>query len=753
MKLHYSISNFKIPDSSCNPNQFKKTKKHRRFKLLTTIIGFMVMGMWLTAQEIQTDSLEGEKITLDEVFVSAIRVTKESPVTFSNLTKAQLKPRNLGQDIPVLLNFMPAVVTTSDAGAGVGYTGIRVRGSDATRVNVTINGIPYNDSESHGTFWVNMPDFASSTESLQLQRGVGTSTNGAGAFGASLNIATDGLSEEAYGRISSSIGSYNTLRNNLKFSTGLMHDQFEISGRLSRIISDGYIDRASSDLDSYFLQGAFKNDQTLLKAVLFGGHEITYQAWNGIDAATLQIDRTFNPSGIYTDENGNTKFYDNEVDNYKQNHAQLLWNQKLNGYWNTNLALHYTKGRGFFEQFREDDDFDTYGFTPLVVNGEEVNTTDLIRRRWLDNDFYGTVFSANYNKDNLDLILGGGWNTYEGKHFGEVIWAAYASNSFIRDRYYDDTSKKKDFNVFAKANYRLNDHWSLFGDLQYRTVGYEANGEDTGIVDDTFDFFNPKLGATYNLNPNNNFYMSFAVANREPNRNDYENGSPKPERLNDLELGWRYVSSDVQVNTNVYYMNYKDQLVLTGELNDVGAPLRANVGDSYRFGLEIDAQIAIGDKFALSPNIALSSNKNKDFLFQRDGVLENLGDTHIAFSPDIIIGNQISYLPNEKFQLALLSKYVGKQYMGNIDAKGSILDAYSQTDFNAQYEIETNTFIKRLTLSLLVNNIFNAEYVSNGYFFTYDDNWTSPGQTTTIEGAGYYPQAGTNFLLGATFEL
>ena len=345
---------------------------------LFTILGFLLIA---SAQELKLDSLEGKKIVLDEVFVSAIRVTKESPVTFTNLSKEQIKPRNLGQDIPILLNFMPAVVTTSDAGAGVGYTGIRVRGSDATRVNVTINGIPYNDSESHGTFWVNMPDFASSTESLQLQRGVGTSTNGAGAFGASLNILTEGFSEEAYAQISSSFGSFNTLRNNLKFSTGLLNEHVEISGRLSRITSDGYIDRASSKLNSYFLQGAFKNDKSLLKAVLFGGHEITYQAWYGIDAATLKLDRTFNPSGIYTDDNGNTKFYENEVDNYKQNHAQLLWNQQLGSDWNTNLAFHYTRGQGYFEQFKEDDDFGTYGFETLNVNGEEITTTDLIRRR------------------------------------------------------------------------------------------------------------------------------------------------------------------------------------------------------------------------------------------------------------------------------------------------------------------------------------------------------------------------------------
>lgn len=710
------------------------------------------MGAYAQQQPTETDSLEGKKVVLDEVFVSAVRVTKESPVTFSNLTKEEIKPRNLGQDIPVLMNFLPSVVTTSDAGAGVGYTGIRVRGSDATRVNVTINGIPYNDAESQGTFWVNMPDFASSTESLQLQRGVGTSTNGAGAFGASLNLLTDGFSEDAYAQISSSYGSFNTFRRNIKFSTGLLNDMMEISGRLSRINSDGYIDRASSDLDSYFLQGAYKDDNTLIKALLFGGHEITYQAWYGIDAETLRTDRTFNPSGIYTDENGNIQFYENEVDDYKQDHAQLLWNEQWSDTWSTNIALHYTRGRGFFEQFREDDAFETYGFEPLNVNGEEVNTTDLIRRRWLDNDFYGTVFSTTYDRENLNLIFGGGWNNYEGDHFGEVIWARFASNSDYRDRYYDDTSKKSDFNIYSKANYKLNEHWSLYGDLQYRTVGYRANGEDTGLVDDTFNFFNPKAGVTYDLNRNNNFYFSYARANREPNRNDYENGSPRPEKLDDWELGWRYISPDVQVNTNLYYMKYQDQLVLTGELNDVGAPLRANVGDSYRLGLEVDAQVRFGDTFTWRPNLTLSTNKNRDFVFQRDGVLQNLGNTNIAYSPDIIAGNLITYSPAEAFQISLLSKYVGKQYMGNIDAESSVLDAYTQTDLNFQYEIPFNGFLKSIVFSGLVNNLFDADIVSNGYFFTFDDDFSNPGVITTIEGAGYYPQAGINFLLGATLN-
>ena len=718
----------------------------RHVVLLCAVLGAQFIG----AQEMETDSLQGKEIVLDEVLVSALRATKESPVTYSNLTKEEIKPRNLGQDIPILMNFMPAVVTTSDAGAGIGYTGIRVRGSDATRVNVTINGIPYNDAESQGTFWVNLPDFSSSTENLQLQRGVGTSTNGAAAFGASINLLTDVVQNDAFGEVTTSFGSFNTFRANTKFSTGLLSDKFELAGRLSRITSDGYIDRASSELESYFLQAAFATDKTLVKALLFGGREITYQSWFGIDAETLERDRTFNPAGQYTDDEGNIQFYDNEVDNYKQDHFQLHWSQEIDEHWNTNVAFHYTYGRGFFEQFREDDDFDTYGIDPVDINGELVTTTDLIRRRWLDNDFYGTVFSAQYNNELWNLIFGGGWNNYLGDHFGEVIWAEYTGDLEIRDRYYEDDSQKTDFNIYAKAGYILKKKWRLFADLQYRTVGYTANGNETGLVDDTFNFFNPKAGITYNLNPNNNLYLSFAVAHREPNRNDYENGNPKPERLNDLELGWRYIKPNTRLNTNIYYMRYKDQLVLTGELNDVGAPLRANVGDSYRLGLEIDAQLRFGDKWIWQPNLALSINENIDYVFQRDGELEDLGNTNIAYSPGVVAGNILAYIPNQNWKISLLTKYVGEQYMGNIDSEVSKLEAYSQTDFNVQYELETRGFLKQFIITGLINNIFDVEYVSNGYFFTFDDDFSDPGNITTIEGAGYYPQAGINFLLGVT---
>jgi iron complex outermembrane receptor protein len=721
-------------------------------KSIFPFIAILGIGGCLFAQDQPTDSIEGTKVVLDEVFVSAIRVNNQSPVTFSNLDKKSFSPRNLGQDIPILMNYLPSVVTTSDAGAGVGYTGIRVRGSDATRVNVTINGIPYNDSESHGTFWVNLPDFASSTESLQLQRGVGTSTNGAGAFGASLNILTDAHSEEAYAQLSSSLGSFNTLRNNIKFSTGLLKERIELAGRLSRITSDGYIDRATSDLDSYFLQGAFKNDNTLIKALLFGGQEVTYQSWFGIDAETLQRDRTFNPAGQYTDADGTLRFYDNEVDNYKQDHAQLLWNQNWTPSWSTNMALHFTHGRGYFEQFREDDAFSIYGIEPLLVNGTEVNSTDLVRRRWLDNDFYGAVFSTTYQTAKVNLIFGGGWNQYEGKHFGEVIWARFAGSSDIRDRYYDDRSKKSDLNLYAKANYNLNRKIRLFGDLQYRTLQYKANGDDTGMVDDRFNFFNPKVGLTLDLNLENNLYLSYAVANREPNRNDYESGNPEPENLQDIELGWRHLAPEVQFSANFYYMRYKNQLVLTGELNDVGAPLRANVGDSYRMGIEFDADVKLSRRIQWRPNVALSSNRNLDFVFQRDGSLRSLGNTRIAYSPSIVAGNQLLYLMDSGLQVILLGKYVGKQYMGNIDSDFSVLKAYSQVDLNVQYVWKPDSLVESITFSGLVNNIFDQDIVSNGYFFTYDDDFSNPGTITTVEGAGYYPQAGIHFLLGATLR-
>ncbi len=718
--------------------------------IISAFLGLLFLN--LNAQEVVIDTTTVQ--ILDEVLVKSIRVDADSPITHSNVDKEEIKKRNLGQDIPVLLNYLPSVVTTTDAGAGVGYTGIRVRGSDAARVNITINGIPYNDSESQGTYWVNMPDFASSVENLQLQRGVGTSTNGSGAFGASLNILTDAFSKEAYGEINTSFGSYNTQKYNVKFGTGLLNEHIEISGRLSKITSDGYVDRASSDLKSYFLQGAYVDDNTLIKALVFGGKEITYQAWYGIDGETLENDRKFNPAGMYTDEEGNVHFYDNEVDNYSQDHYQLHWNQKYSNNWSTNLGLNYTYGRGYYEQYKEDQDFEFYDFEPIEIGGEVINTTDLIRRRWLDNDFYVANATVNYKNDALDVTAGAFYSHYDGDHFGEVIWAQNAGGSEIRDRYYDGNGKKNEFTVFAKATYKVNDQWSVYGDLQERFIDYKTTGVTSDRVplevDENYSFFNPKAGLTFKVNPKNQLYTSYGKANREPRRGDFEDGITEPEKLDDYELGWRFSTVKTKINSNLFFMNYNDQMVLTGEIDDTGSPKRTTSGKSYRLGIEVDAEFSILKNLSILPNFALSSNKNKDFVAPKDGELVNFGTTNISYSPSVVVGNIINYEPVKNLQLALLSKYVGEQYMGNVDSDASKLDAYFVNDFNIVYTLENVPFVQEIVFAGLVNNIFNEEYVSNGYYYTYDDTWTDPNSTTTIEGTGYYPQAEINFLLGLT---
>ena len=707
-------------------------------------VGFKTLsqGIDFSRNQSLTFKLVATESVLDEVFVSAVRVKSDAPVTHSNLNKKELAKRNLGQDIPILMNYLPSVVTTSDAGAGVGYTGIRVRGSDATRVNVTINGIPYNDSESMGTYWVNMGDFASSVENLQLQRGVGTSTNGAGAFGASLNMLTDAVSKTAFGQIATSAGSYGTLKNTVKFSTGKLNNHFELSGRVSKIQSDGYIDRASSNLSSYFFQGSFVDENTFIKALVFGGYEKTYQAWAGIDASQLKENRRQNP---YT--------YDNEVDNYNQDHYQLHWNQKLSDNWSSNFALHYTWGRGYYEQHKEGEDFSDYKLTPIVIESTTIDTTDLIRRKWLDNDFYGFTFSLDYQEDDLNFTFGGALNKYEGDHFGEVIWARNASQSEIRHHYYDNIGDKVDGNTFIKVDHRLSENLSVYLDVQYRYINYSATGVSDGTISKKYHFFNPKAGFTHQLNEGNSLYASYARANREPNRGDFENGSPEPETMDDFELGWRYRSNNIKLNSNIYFMNYQNQLVLSGAIDgQTGEPLRMNVGKSYRLGIEIDADIKISNMISVRPNIALSQNRNKDFYYNWNDQLTNFGSTNIAFSPSVIAGNAFIYAPTNRFQVSLLSKYVGEQFMGNIDSDFSKLSSYFINDLNATYKINTKSTFKSIVFSLLVNNIFNVKYVSNGYYYTYDDDWSHATDITTNEGAGYYPQATTNFLAGVTLN-
>ncbi len=686
--------------------------------------------------------LSANSTVLEEVLVSAVRVKANAPVTHSNLSKKEIAKRNLGQDIPILLNYMPSVVSSSDAGAGIGYTYLRVRGSDA--LNVTVNGIPYNDAESQGTFWVNMGDFASSTQSLQLQRGVGTSTNGSGAFGASLNILTDAISEESGGEISNSFGSFGTRKHTVKFTTGKVNDHFEFAGRLSNIYSDGYVDRAFSNLKSYFLQGSYTDENTLIKVLSFGGKENTYQAWYGLSVDELAANRRQNP---YT--------YDNETDNYDQNHYQLHWNERFNKNWSTTIGLNYTKGSGYFEQYKEAEDAND--FNNLITDG-----SDVIVRRWLDNDFYVVNFNTNYKNDVLNFIAGGSYSNYTGDHYGEVVWGSnLAENTAIRDRYYFSDAKKTDFSVFAKTTFNVSEKFAGYIDLQGRFIEYQTQGITSDIatidVDSNFNFFNPKIGFTYKINERNSLYTSFAVANREPNRNDFEVGLTTPETLNDYELGWRLKTENIKLNTNVYYMDYKNQFVLTGAINDVGAPIRATSGSSFRLGVEIDAEIRISDQLSVQSNATISSNKNRDFYLTKDGITtpKSLGNTDLSFSPDVILGNMITYRPVENLQFSFLTKYVGKQFMSNFGSdisSNDVLDSYVTSDINFVYELETEKIFKAIVFTALINNLFNETYVDRGYYYTYDDTWSNSDTTTTLDGAGYYPQATRNFLIGVTLK-
>ena len=724
---------------------------------------FFLSSLWLFAQtkdiEVIKDTLS--TINLEEVKLIGIRANENTPVTYTNINRKEIQSRNLGQDIPILLNFLPAVVTTSDAGSGIGYTGIRVRGSDASRVNVTVNGIPFNDAESQGTFWVNLPDFASSVEQIQLQRGVGTSSNGSAAFGASLNLETDKVHSNSFASLSSSLGSFNTIKNTLKFSSGTLNNVFTFSGRISKINTDGYVDRASSDLDGYFFQATFRDENTLIKGIFFGGHEVTYQSWYGIDSAKLSENRTYNPAGeIYDTQGGLRGFYENQVDDYRQDHYQLHLNEKINSFWNFSIGLNYTYGRGFYQEYNNfsssDASYDYLQLVPYQIGGILIERTDNISQKWLDNDYYVLTLGLNYKTKKTMFNFGGLYSRYIGDHFGNLIWGKNIGDTLPNHRFYENQGVKTEGSFFAKATKNFSSDLTAFLDLQLRTVKYTVEGKISGpaslSIDDRFLFFNPKAGLTYTLSQQQKIYFSYAKAQREPNRTDYENGAPKPEKLNDFELGWRFKNNKLNAQANMYWMEYKDQLVLTGAIDEVGAPIRQNVGESRRVGLEVETKFQLTNQLQLQSNIALSKNQNLDFYFKRNGQLQSLGKTELSYSPNLVAGNTILYTPSNQFQLGFLTKYVGKQYMGNINAESSVLDSYFISDLNAVFTWQPKKWIKKIEWSLMVNNLFNVLYQSNGYFYTYDDSWSNPDKIQTIEGAAYYPQAGINFLTGLQIE-
>jgi iron complex outermembrane receptor protein len=734
----------------------------------------------------QLDSLKTNE--LDEFVLKTIRVGNNSPVAHEDFLKEDLEKINHGVDLPILLDQATSVVTTSDAGAGVGYTGIRIRGSDATRVNVTINGIPLNDSESQGTFWVDLPDLSSSTNDIQIQRGVGVSTNGAGAFGASINLSTFNAinSSSAYGEISNSFGSFNTHKNNIKLGTGLIDGKWNFEGRLSKVISDGFIDRASSDLNSYYLSGSYFGIKTSLRAIAFSGHETTYQAWYGAPLRLLN-------SGVDSNQTYNPYQYDNEVDDYTQSHYQLHLSHKLNNNIKLNTAFHYTRGLGYYEQYKgvgqnalinsySQESLNDYGLDDVITTaGDTITQTDLIRRRWLDNHFYGLVYSGEYTANKLQLAIGGGANQYIGRHYGEVIWAQYASNGSIRHPYYDNDGSKNDIHVYAKLNYKLKSNLDLYVDFQERFISYDFLGYDNNLnnVEQTASlaFFNPKAGFNYKLNENNKVYAFAGIGNKEPNRNDYTNSTPdsrpQHESMLDIELGYGLVTEKLTLNVNLYNMSYNNQLIVTGELNDVGAAIRVNVEDSYRRGLELSGNVKLLKKLNWKFNATLSDNKIAAFHeYVDDWDTGNKVDTiytntAIALSPSIIASSQLVYKPFDSvkkgsLEFAFISKYVGEQFIDNTSGQYSKLADYLVNDFRMSYSIKNKIF-KEIVLSTWVRNLFNQNYISNAWIYRFKSNGYNPVNDdiyTNAEGEdtgrynqiGAFNQAGINFFVGLTLR-
>jgi iron complex outermembrane recepter protein len=699
-----------------------------------------------------TISLERIPLMLQPVEIKAVRASEKAPFAKNSLSKKEIEKANLGQDLPFVLNQMPSVIVNSDAGNGVGYTGIRIRGTDATRINVTLNGIPYNDAESQGSYFVDLPDFSSSVNSIQVQRGVGTSSNGAGAFGATINMTTNEFIENAYAESNNSVGSFNTWKNTLKAGTGLIDGHFTVDARLSSIRSDGYIDRASSNLKSYYISTAYFTGKASLRLNVFSGKEKTYQAWNGVPEDKLKTDRTYNSAG--TEKPGDP--YDNETDNYQQDHYQLFYNQGLNDKWTMNVAGFLSRGKGYYEQYKASRDFAELGLPDVTIGDSTISSTDLVRQLWLDNYYYGGIFSLQYKSNNgTQWLTGGGWNRYDGKHYGKVVWAQMGVPKDYT--WYNLTAKKTDFNIYTKLQQKLTRNLDVFGDIQYRNVQYALNGfreNPTLHVNNTYHFINPKAGLTYN-NANWMAFVSYAVAGKEPNRDDFEAGvaqQPKTEILHDFEAGIEQKAYTFSWGANFYYMRYKNQLVLTGKINDVGAYTRTNVPVSYRMGFELQARWQPASWFNAAGNLAFSKNKIKDYTAFYDDY-DNGGqkstiykESDISFSPSVVGGASVTFIPVKNWELSLLGKYVGKQYLDNTADNARSLNSYYVQDFRTIYTLNKFVF-RQIDCILQVNNIFNIMYEPNGYTYGY-----YAGGSLVNENY-YFPMAGTNFMIGLNVKL
>jgi len=743
---NYKITNLK-PGTITIRISFVGFKNQRvEVKLLTdTVIDFQ---------------MEGSIMLGEEVNIVATRAQEKTPTTFSTITAKEIIAMNLGKDMPYILQSTPSVVVTSDAGNGIGYTGINIRGTDLTRINVTVNGVPLNDAESQGVWFVDLPDLASSIDNVQVQRGVGTSTNGSGAFGATINLQTSVTSEEPYGELNLSGGSFNTFKSTLRLGTGLMANKFSIDGRLSYISSDGYIDRASSKLKSYYVAGGYYGKSTTIKLIAFSGFEKTYQAWEGVPKDSLATNRTYNPAGQYIDQNGQIVYYDNQTDNYQQDHFQLIFSQSVMKNWNVNLALHYTKGKGYYENYKQNEAFADYGLNNVIIGSDTIAETNLVNRKMMNNDFCGLIFSTNYSiPEKLKLTIGGAWSRYYGRHYGNIIWAEYASNGNNERDWYYNTGLKKDFNLFLKLNYSVFKHVNLYADLQYRYAGYKMNGtlDDLRTLnqDHQFNFFNPKAGIFYS-SEGHQAYFSFGVAHREPSRNNYKDADPTHmptyETLYDYELGYNFEIPNFMAKVNLYFMNYHNQLVLTGEINNVGEAVMVNVPSSYRAGIELVAGVQFFRKLQWTVNATFSRNRIRNFteyVDDYDSTAQKaffLGETNLSFSPGIVLSSILTYKPFKNFSIGLNSRYIGKQYIDNTSNPSHVLQPYFINGLTIGYSFKLAPF-KEIGFNLSMNNLFGARYETNGWVYQY----YSDGQRYEVN--GYFPQALFNFLFGLTLKI
>ncbi|HBC78326.1 MAG TPA: TonB-dependent receptor [Bacteroidales bacterium] len=699
-------------------------------------------------------------IITDDVIISATRAGDQAPFAYSNIAGDVLEKRNSGQDLPYMLSLTPSFIETSEAGNGIGYTSMRIRGTDASRINVTIDGIPLNDPESQQVFWVDLPDLASSVDNIQVQRGVGTSSNGAGAFGASINIRTRGIENEPFAEINSSAGSFGTFKNNISAGTGLLKNSFAFQMRYSDLRSKGFIERTGSEHNSAFLSALYRTGRSLLKANIILGKEHTGIGWWGVPKEMLSVNRTYNPAGEYTDENGVIQYYDNESDNYIQNHYQLIYSLKISGNLSLHSALHYTKGKGYYEEFKEDGSYAKYGLQPVTIGSTVFTETDLIRRKWMSNDFYGSVWSLNFKNKKIEATLGGELNLYSGDHFGRIIWMRNPGATERDDQWYFNNGKKGEAGIYGKMSWSLTPELSVFGDMQFRYIKYSLDGIDDDLKDigqlHRFGFLNPKAGLFLNIASNQEAFLSFSVANREPTRSDFKEASgdyeamPQPERLFDTELGYKVRFAKSSVALNLYGMIYKDQLVPTGELSNVGYPIMTNVERSFRTGAEITAGIIPARFFSWDFSMTLSRNKILDFTeyyfdyntsdWSSEYKSRRLGTVDIAYSPSVIATSDLAIKLIPALKIHFISKYVGKQYFDNTMDIERMLDPYFFNNAMIEFEPETRN-LRGASLQLLVNNIFNTKYENNAY----GGNWFEDG--TEKSWSYYFPQAGTNFIL------